>query len=137
MWTGCKKCIWLFDLLIFILIFLFCTMRLVQVIIRKIDAKFPQWNPKVMIDCSFDFKVHIFWAATKFCEIPTSLLTGTTKDKNKVEILQNFVAFSEYMNFFKFKKKPWWVASTFSTKQFLGLSRVLALAYRIKPISFP
>jgi hypothetical protein len=26
-------------------------------------------------------------------------LTGTTSDKSAVEILQNFVAFSEYMNF--------------------------------------
>ena len=32
--------------------------------------------------------------ATKFCEIFTLLLTGT-----KVKISQNFVAFSEYMNF--------------------------------------
>ena len=37
--------------------------------------------------------------ATKFCEIFTLLLTGTTQDKSKVKILQNFVAFSEYMNF--------------------------------------
>ena len=37
--------------------------------------------------------------ATKFCEIFTLLLTGTTLDKSKVKISQNFVAFSEYMNF--------------------------------------
>ena len=39
--------------------------------------------------------------ATKFCEISLStlFLTDTTQDKSKVEILQNFVAFSEYMNF--------------------------------------
>ena len=37
--------------------------------------------------------------ATKFCKISTLLLTGTTKDKSKLEISQNFVAFSEYMNF--------------------------------------
>ena len=37
--------------------------------------------------------------ATKFCEIVTLLLAGTTKDKSKVKISQNFVAFSEYMNF--------------------------------------
>ena len=36
--------------------------------------------------------------ATKFCEISNLLLTGTTKDKIKVEISQNFVAFSEYIN---------------------------------------
>ena len=37
--------------------------------------------------------------ATKFYKIFTLLLTVTTQDKNKVKILQNFVAFSEYMNF--------------------------------------
>ena len=37
--------------------------------------------------------------ATKICEISTLLLTGTIFDKSKVEISQNFVAFSEYMNF--------------------------------------
>ena len=37
--------------------------------------------------------------ATKFCEIFTLLLTVTTQDKSKVKILQNFVAFSEYMTF--------------------------------------
>ena len=37
--------------------------------------------------------------ATKFCEISNLILTGTTQDKSKVEISQNFVAFSEYMNF--------------------------------------
>ena len=49
--------------------------------------------------------------ATKFCEIPTLLLTvaymphtlGTTYDKSKVEISQNFVAFLEYMNFIGLK----------------------------------
>ena len=42
-------------------------------------------------------KVRIFWEATKFCEISTLLLTGT--DKSKVEISQNYVAFTEYMSF--------------------------------------
>ena len=37
--------------------------------------------------------------ATKFCEIFTLLLTGTTWDKSKVKISQNFMAFSENMNF--------------------------------------
>ena len=37
--------------------------------------------------------------ATKFCEISTVDLTGTTKNKSAVEILQNFVAFSKHMNF--------------------------------------
>ena len=37
--------------------------------------------------------------ATKLCEIFTLLLTVCTVDKSKVKISQNFVAFSEYMNF--------------------------------------
>ena len=39
--------------------------------------------------------------ATKFCEISTLLLTVCTVVNSKVEISQNFVAFSEYMNFNK------------------------------------
>ena len=37
--------------------------------------------------------------ATKFCEISTLLLSFVVPVKSKVEISQNFVAFSEYMNF--------------------------------------
>ena len=39
--------------------------------------------------------------AIKFSEIFTLLLTGTRSDKGKVKISQNYVAFSEYMNFNK------------------------------------
>ena len=37
--------------------------------------------------------------ATKFWEISTLLLSTVHTDKSKVEISQNFVAFSEYTNF--------------------------------------
>ena len=37
--------------------------------------------------------------ATKFCEIFTLLLSYVVPFISKVKILQNFVAFSEYMNF--------------------------------------
>ena len=37
--------------------------------------------------------------ATKFCEIFTLLLSYVVAVKSKVKISQNFVAFSEYMNF--------------------------------------
>ena len=47
--------------------------------------------------------------ATKFCEISSLLLTGTTLNKSKVEISQNFVAFLEYMNF----KAIFFLASNF------------------------
>ena len=40
-----------------------------------------------------------FEKAIKFCEISTVDLTVTTQDKPTVEISQNFVAFSKYMNF--------------------------------------
>ena len=39
--------------------------------------------------------------ATKFCEISPLLLSTVHTDKSKGEISQNFVAFSEYMNFIK------------------------------------
>ena len=39
--------------------------------------------------------------ATNFCKIFTILLTACTVVKSKGKILQNFVAFSEYMNFNK------------------------------------
>ena len=37
--------------------------------------------------------------ATKFCKISTLLLSTVHTDKSKVDILLNFAAFSEYMNF--------------------------------------
>ena len=37
--------------------------------------------------------------ATKFCEISTVDLSNVVPVKSTVEILQNFLAFSEYMNF--------------------------------------
>ena len=43
--------------------------------------------------------------ATKFCEIFTLLLSYVVQVKSKVKISQNFVAFSEYMNFIKIVEK--------------------------------
>ena len=40
--------------------------------------------------------------ASKFCEISTLLLSTVHTDKKKVDISQNFVAFSEYMNFIRY-----------------------------------
>ena len=55
-------------------------------------------------NCSFNSRAWLIKfiyseKATKFCEIFPLLLTGTTQDKSKVKISQNFVVFSEYMNF--------------------------------------
>ena len=44
-------------------------------------------------------KFKYFEKATKFCEISTFLLSYVVSVRSKVEISQNFVAFSEYMNF--------------------------------------
>ena len=50
-------------------------------------------NPKALLKFIYSEK------ATKFCEIFTLILTTVHTVKSKVEISQNFVAFSEYMNF--------------------------------------
>ena len=44
--------------------------------------------------------------ATKFCKISTLILSYVVPVKSKVEISQNFVAFSEYMNFKRID--CWW-----------------------------
>ena len=48
---------------------------------------------------SCDLKFICSEKATKFCEIFPLLLTVCTVVKSKGKISQNFVAFSEYMNF--------------------------------------
>ena len=50
-------------------------------------------------DMFFDLKVIYSEKATKFCEIFILLLSYVVSVKSKVNISQNFVAFSEYMNF--------------------------------------
>ena len=60
------------------------------------------------MSCEFLCKIHgpLSWLkfiysekATKFCKIFTVLLSYVVPVKSKVKISQNFVAFSEYMNF--------------------------------------
>ena len=53
------------------------------------------------------FKVQIFWEGHKVCEIFPLLLTVCTVVKSKGKISQNFVTFSEYMNFMRIKIKIW------------------------------
>ena len=50
-------------------------------------------------DKNFGFKVHIFWEGHKILRNLHLRLDLCTVVKFKVEISQNFVAFSEYMNF--------------------------------------
>ena len=50
--------------------------------------------------------------ATEFCEIPTLLLSYVVPVKSKLEILQNFVAFSEYTNFKNSKSTTYFSAAS-------------------------
>ena len=47
----------------------------------------------------FELKFVYSEKATKFCEISPLLLSTVHTDKSKGEISQNFVVFSEYINF--------------------------------------
>ena len=51
-------------------------------------------NNKVIL-----FKVHIFWESHKILQNLPLTFDHSTLVKSKGKILQNFVAFSEYMNF--------------------------------------
>ena len=53
----------------------------------------------VVFDRLVKFIYLYYEKATKFCEIFTLLLSYVVPVKSKVKISQNFVAFSEYMNF--------------------------------------
>ena len=59
--------------------------------------------------CLFNILLKFLYSekATKFCEISTLLLSTVHTDKSKVKILQNFVAFLEYMNFKEKNGKKW------------------------------
>ena len=50
-------------------------------------------------DVQFFINFIYFEKATKFCKISTADLSYVVPVKSTVEISQNFVAFSEYMNF--------------------------------------
>ena len=51
------------------------------------------------IDFDEDLEIVYSEKAENFCEISYLLLSTVHTNKSKVEISQNFVAFSEYMNF--------------------------------------
>ena len=66
-----------------------------------------------------------FEKATKFCEISTVDLTITTQDKSKLEISQNFVAFSKYMNF---------NTTAEISKSFLKITRPILILHKLNTI---
>ena len=64
-------------------------------IYRALFLKMSKYN--FLMSCSLKFIYSE--KGTKFCEISTLILSVCIVDKSKVEISQNFVAFSEYTNF--------------------------------------
>ena len=83
--------------------------------------------------------------ATLFCEISTLLLSIIHTDKSKVEILQSFMAFSEYMNF-NYAQLQWTFISIYfswaenstakmTSTSFRGLPDLLSSAYDEKKSS--
>ena len=65
--------------------------------------------------------------ATKFWEISTLLLTVCTVVKSKVEISQNFVAFSVYMNFTNLWSEELWKSKS-EAVSFISITLKAALA---------
>ena len=68
------------------------------------------WNKNAALENVFHSFLHSIFSglkfvysekATKFCEIFTLPMSYVVSVKSKVEISQNFVAFSEYMDFKK------------------------------------
>ena len=76
---------------------------------KKRKKKSCSYRPKMMIVFMHihDYISKFIYSekAITFCKISTLLLTGTTQDKSKVKISQNFVALSEYMNFNEKQKR--------------------------------
>ena len=73
----------------------------------KLGVELPQY-PAYPLPPSLRLKFIYSEKATKFCKISTLLLSVCTVDKSKVEISQNFVAFSEYTNFNRFSTNRNW-----------------------------
>ena len=65
----------------------------VKLVSQELLHIFPQTDLGVIVKFIYSEK------ATKFCEIFPLLLTTVHTVKSNVKISQNFVAFSEYMNF--------------------------------------
>ena len=66
-----------------------------------LDEVWIPWFTMRSTSSKYNFLLKFMYSekAKKFCKIFALLLTGITKDKSKVNISHNFVAFSEYMNF--------------------------------------
>ena len=72
---------------------------LVKIVKNEQSRNVARYTEIVMWPFSIILKFIYSEKATKFYEIFTLLLTGTTYDKINVKSSQTFMAFSEYMNF--------------------------------------
>ena len=80
----------------------------VEIIIQKLVSQLVEWVKNLW---SLLLKFIYSEKATKFCEIFPLLLTTVHTVKSKGKISQNFVAFSEYMNFIEVCMNPdFWLA---------------------------
>ena len=80
--------------------------------------------------------------ATKFWKIFTLLLTGTIEDNSKVKISQNFLAFSEYLNFnnliinwkhlYTVHSDIWVIGVIFYHRFYIYVNMYVTSSYRIK-----
>ena len=72
----------------------------------KISIAFFFFIFKMRFPSIWSAKVHIFWEGHKMLRnLPLILLTVCTVVKSKGNILKNFVAFSEYMNFTEWESR--------------------------------
>ena len=94
---------WIYKSLIFIpipiriLILLWNKTKCMRILLTFLPPKNSRLH--MWVDAQLALKFIYSEKATKFCKIFTLYLTVCIVVKFKVEILQNFVAFSEYMNF--------------------------------------
>ena len=79
---------------------------------------------------SFFDKDHILLEGQKFCKISTLYLTVLHTVKSKMEISQNFVTFSEYMNFIVAGSERYGVLAT------VALELVVVLCYCLARLLF-
>ena len=80
--------------------------------------------------------------AAKFWKIFTLLLTGTIEDNSKVKISQNFLAFSEYLNFnnliinwkhlYTVHSDIWVIGVIFYHRFYIYVNMYVTSSYRIK-----
>ena len=70
-----------------------------QVNKKKLSNDFVLNRTAIVTKLLFDTNFIYSEKATKFCQVFTLLLSYVVPVKSKVKISQNFVAFSEYINF--------------------------------------